>query len=909
MTRDPIIATILSLMTLSAAAFAGPAPGAQHEAYLLDMSEPENAGEALMGVTLQGLVNRDVPRLFLRSHFWVNPASDDFWVRYLTEKKAFHFTKLHSLGEAVARLSGEGRIKGLVVYDPVRYADSCIAATIAAQRDLLPVTPEMLAYRTPMLAGAASWVEDDMSRPGLWGDWFGDRKSGPDGMTVTTSSDTEKQPRGVQRWVKLDLNQTPFLEIQVEKVSGAWGVMLNVGARDSDAPMAFPFSSGTGVFRCDLRKLIAHGEDRALVRIGVRSKGDAVTVRRLRLLAPDGSIPTVQPAVIDCFRDLKVLEDLRGRFSDEESAYAWAVQTLLPGCSKKMAFSAIPGWWNMMGADLAVARRAFLFHQNNKEIRKDYPLFDTVLRSLEPPGALLGWGHSEWLMTWRTSELGNYVLCSGAPNLSFWAKVPVDRLFSLPEPQRVKAPLERKHYVVFYSGDGDAPKTIAGVLNGDWTDPARGRVPMAWGIQPCLMELCPALLEYYAHAATPDDSFFSGPSGGGYTYPITMPNLDQFVDYSRGCMAAAGVSTLDEWDLVKLDFAKVHQRFTAPGRNAPVRCFLQAPMGMGQPAANLWLEDGTPVVIAENTTPDSSLWAVMPNDFDRKDPVSDVVRRITAVADAQEPPYFIAVYSHMSPSFCREVERRLDKERFKVIGVGDLERLSREAGELTASADRSGVGPGGSMQVDLALHNPDGRTGQPGTVTWTLPPRWTASEKSWQHDGVPLRGVLRHSLTITSSAAQTRAQARILFHDSWLPWERGLRVECYPESRTVTDCATTEGWEGGNGGKVDVADGQGQFSGTQRFSRVLRSVAIDFDRSPILEVIVPKYDGKWGVSLIDGASEVRLLNDSPVMGDLAFDLAKRTGWTGRRTVKLAIYPAMSFGTWVTLKSIALHYEQ
>ena len=881
-----------------------------HQAWLLDLSEPEHGGEALLGVTLQGLVNRDAPRLFIRSHFWVNPASDDFWVRYLSEHKGFTFTRLDSLGAAVAHFAAEGRIKGLVVYDPARYSDSCVAATLAAQRDLLPVTPEMLAYRTPMLAGAAGWVEDPMTR--AWADWFAQRRITAAGQVVTANRDPKDVPSaaGVQRWVRLDLAATPLLEIEVPAAAGQWGLMINVGTRDAEAPMVIPFNGATGVKRVDLRPLLAHGADRALIRICVKKQGDSVTVRRLRLLAADGAGPDRQPAVVACFQGLPVVEDLRGRFKTEDEAYAWAMKELLPACDRKLAFSAIPGWWNMMGADLAVARKAFIFHQDKKEIRRNYPLFDQVLQSLDPPAQLFGWGHSEWLMTWRVSEFGSGVECSGAPNLSFWRGVPTDGPFTLPHRETVSGPLQARNYVVFYTGDGDAPKTIAGVQNGDWTDPARGSVPLAWGIQPYLMALCPALLEYYAQAATPADSFFSGPSGAGYTYPITMPNLDQYVPYSRGLMAAAGVATLDEWDLVRLDTEKVHRRFTAPGPQPPVRCFLQAPMGLGQPAVNLWLDDGTPLVIAEDATPSTALWAVMPRDFDAADPLADVARRITAVADAHEPPYFIAVYSHMSPSFCRDVAARLDPRRFTIIGVPDLERLGRQASGLTASAAPAGVGPGGRVTVELALHNPDGDLGRPGAVTWTLPPGWTADAQRWEHGEVPARGVLRRTVVVTAPADLGRQPARLGFRDSRLDWERGLRIEAYPASQPVADPSSTAGWVGEAGATVSVADGLTRFRGPSRESRVGREVAIDFDRGPILEAVAGNQEGKWGLSLIDAAGkESWLLSDAPVIGDLTFDLVKLTGFSGRKTVRLAVHPAMSFGHSVALAGLALHYQK
>lgn len=80
-----------------------------------------------------------------------------------------------------------------------------------------------------------------------------------------------------------------------------------------------------------------------------------------------------------------------------------------------------------------------------------------------------------------------YVLCSGAPNLSFWARLAASSLAgAFGSVARAaapsSAPLRNKVYVTFQTNEGDTPKIVAGLFGGSWLNPNRGRVPIAWGI-------------------------------------------------------------------------------------------------------------------------------------------------------------------------------------------------------------------------------------------------------------------------------------------------------------------------------------------------------------------------------------------------------------------------------------------
>lgn len=51
-----------------------------------------------------------------------------------------------------------------------------------------------------------------------------------------------------------------------------------------------------------------------------------------------------------------------------------------------------------------------------------------------------------------------------------------------------------------------------------WIDPARGRVPTTWGLNPTTLDLFPAIIQWFYETATPNDRFVSAISGAGYMH-------------------------------------------------------------------------------------------------------------------------------------------------------------------------------------------------------------------------------------------------------------------------------------------------------------------------------------------------------------------------------------------------------
>lgn len=77
-------------------------------------------------------------------------------------------------------------------------------------------------------------------------------------------------------------------------------------------------------------------------------------------------------------------------------------------------------------------------------------------------------------------------------------------------------------YLCFYVGDYDSPAWLYRLAPTLWQDPARGNLPLGWAINPNLAQrMAPAMI-WMRDTATPMDYFLGGDSGAGYVVPATM---------------------------------------------------------------------------------------------------------------------------------------------------------------------------------------------------------------------------------------------------------------------------------------------------------------------------------------------------------------------------------------------------
>ena len=284
--------------------------------------------------------------------------------------------------------------------------------------------------------------------------------------------------------------------------------------------------------------------------------------------------------------NLPVIEDLRGRFSGAESgskkndAYRWAIREYLAKglCSSHLlCLFEDAGTSRTAGSigyvvtrDWAVRNRAFVFDLSpwGDEIPKDDPnqplgtdletyrmiLSETLKQSAgkqmtEMTGFFAFWkysnveGHAskhepvptEWETVYLISPYNCYqnTISSDCYNQSLHSQAPFMRLKQRrPEPMDLA---RDKTYVCILMADYDSATPLYDFLPKLWEDPNRGKIPLAWGINPNLIETYPDIITHFYKTATGKDHFTSDASAAGYFNPnrVDPRYLPLFVKHNK----------------------------------------------------------------------------------------------------------------------------------------------------------------------------------------------------------------------------------------------------------------------------------------------------------------------------------------------------------------------------------------
>jgi hypothetical protein len=165
----------------------------------------------------------------------------------------------------------------------------------------------------------------------------------------------------------------------------------------------------------------------------------------------------------------------------------------------------------------------------------------TVLSSVNPPAAVLGWGSNEGETVAAVSVFGGYVHASDwSKNLDVLSSFEIQQLsqpYVAPPPE----PTEPVHTVCFLMTDGDNIQWLENGFAIDpnfWASPDRGKVGLGWTVSPALIDLAPTIAQYLystiaANNASSHDYFVAGPSGIGYSNPDLWKSpslLESFIE-------------------------------------------------------------------------------------------------------------------------------------------------------------------------------------------------------------------------------------------------------------------------------------------------------------------------------------------------------------------------------------------
>ena len=391
-------------------------------------------------------------------------------------------------------------------------------------------------------------------------------------------------------------------------------------------------------------------------------------------------------------REIPVVVDVRSLYNDYDpnsdrriEAHKWAIKNLLPECDRSAALSRDKTYKQdahdiLIDCDLAIQNRWIIFDLSymSEETRlgkgdkpdpvwgfepPDKPLLIEIIKSLEQPfPPVYGWGRPYESALIRRLAINSAVkICTGNGNASFFRSMPVQtKSFKQVAPQTGDLPLENKIYVAFASNEGDTLKFLSSLANGGtWLQPQRGTIPINWGMDPLLYEKFPGLVSHYYNTATPNDYFFSAPSGWGYLAPM-MLSQKQIPIYGSLVKKGGELADLHYIDVWWMGGLRNRGLFFP---------FLSA---MGMRGLTQWSDrqeveyapDGTPII-------HSNLY------YARFRP-EVLAAKIRTVGDQMGAPWFVFVYGG-SPKYFSEIAKNLPQDRFKVVKLDEFFEAARKA--------------------------------------------------------------------------------------------------------------------------------------------------------------------------------------------------------------------------------------
>jgi hypothetical protein len=318
---------------------------------------------------------------------------------------------------------------------------------------------------------------------------------------------------------------------------------------------------------------------------------------------------------------LPVIKDLRGLFTGAETgskkndAYRWAIREYLAKgrCSSKLlclfedSFTARDrcNLSYVVTRDWSVKNRAFVFDLSpwgdespqddpTQRIGLDLETYRMILAvSLRQSAGkhmteLTGFfafskyarmpdhpsGHepvpTEWESVWLISPYNCYqnTVSSDCYNQSLHSQAPRR---PLAQDRKAKPlPLENKAYVCILMADYDSATPLYELLPNHWRDANRGRIPLAWGLDPSLLETYPDLIAYFYATATPADTFTADASAAGYVNPnrIRKEHLPLFVKHNQQFFREADMSIAPmvlDWDQPSADVKDAFHQFAPDG--------------------------------------------------------------------------------------------------------------------------------------------------------------------------------------------------------------------------------------------------------------------------------------------------------------------------------------------------------
>jgi len=422
---------------------------------------------------------------------------------------------------------------------------------------------------------------------------------------------------------------------------------------------------------------------------------------------------------------LPVLEDLRGRFTGAETgsakndAYRWALREYLARglCSSRLlglyhdSFSARAAGAvdYAVNRDWTVTKRAFVFDLSpwgdetpgddpRQKLGLDLETYKMILAETRRQSAgqhfteLAGFFNfekysnvngrasrhepvpTEWESVWTMSPYNVYqnTSTSDAYNQSLHCHAPRPPL----RQARTAQPHTfdpRKTYLCIFMADYDSAYVLYDYLPKHWDDPNRGRLPLAWGINPNLLDAYPDLIAHFYRTMTPADTITADACTAGYINPDRIP-ADQLPLFVRHCQAYFREADLDiapmvlDWDTPTPAVKDAFREFSPAGYGALV-WDLHDHTGRG-PDPHVW--KGMPVLNLLNEA----------NEFPNIEKTADVVADAIATNSGGLKGFYFFRIVWVDPTqvlaMLEALHRRHPAIDFEVLDVHTFYELARQ---------------------------------------------------------------------------------------------------------------------------------------------------------------------------------------------------------------------------------------
>ena len=181
---------------------------------------------------------------------------------------------------------------------------------------------------------------------------------------------------------------------------------------------------------------------------------------------------------------------------------------------------------------------------------------------------------TEWESVWLISPYNCYqnTISSDCFNQSLHSQAPrqplKQRRGTHAVGRRQPVALQNKTYLCFLMADYDSAMPLYEFLPRYWHDAQRGRIPLAWGINPNLVETFPDLFAYFYGTATADDTFTADASAAGYMNPnrVRKEYLPLFVRHNRQFFRDADMTIAPmvlDWDQPSPEVKDAFRQFAA----------------------------------------------------------------------------------------------------------------------------------------------------------------------------------------------------------------------------------------------------------------------------------------------------------------------------------------------------------